>query len=114
MQPPRVRRASPCFAILRSKTDGLARDEVLRHPSSGTLHHSNSASRNEMRRAPMQLHRGSQHFVIQGLPEERAMGLAPTTSSLGSGTKTTPTLRNALGINGVRPAYCSTRQDIGA
>ena len=42
------------------------------------------------------------------------MGLEPTTSSLGSGTKLMGALRNALRINGVRPAYFSTRQCISA
>jgi hypothetical protein len=42
------------------------------------------------------------------------MGLEPTTSSLGSRTKLRGALRNAPRINGVRPAYFSTRQDISA
>ena len=45
---------------------------------------------------------------------ERAMGLEPTTSSLGSGTKLMGALRNALSINAVRPACFSVRQDISA
>jgi hypothetical protein len=45
---------------------------------------------------------------------ERAMGLEPTTASLGSGTKLTGALRNALRINAIRPACFSTRQDLSA
>ena len=48
------------------------------------------------------------------IQKERAMGLEPTTSSLGSGTKLRGALRNAPRINGVRPAYFSTRQDVSA
>jgi len=40
------------------------------------------------------------------------MGLEPTTSSLGSGTKLMGALRNTPRIKGVRPAYFSTRQDV--
>jgi hypothetical protein len=42
------------------------------------------------------------------------MGLEPTTSSLGSGTKLTGALRNALRVNAIRPACFSTRQDLSA
>ena len=39
------------------------------------------------------------NFAESTTSRERAMGLEPTTSSLGSGTKTRPWLRNALRIN---------------
>ena len=43
-------------------------------------------------------------FVFYVLTEW-AMGLEPTTSSLGSGMKTRGAMRSALRINGIRPAY---------
>jgi hypothetical protein len=43
---------------------------------------------------------------------ERATGLEPATSSLGSGTKLTGALRNSPRISAVRPACFSRRQDI--
>jgi hypothetical protein len=46
--------------------------------------------------------------------QERAMGLEPTTSSLGSGTNLMAPLRNAPRINAERPACFCTRQDVSA
>jgi len=41
--------------------------------------------------------------------KERAMGLEPTTSSLGSVAKLMGSLRKSLIINGARPAWFHTR-----